>query len=254
MNHGLGQKRLGQAQVKSVADHRLRPTFHWHPGACVGETVFASQRCCIAVSPKKHQRHPTFVELRNIIRAAIPGAPKRQKASPCAATGLFNIQSIHKWSTSHQNHQMWGGTAVHGASVSKFHCLSSTTCHIQVAFAMEKAAVMDLLGALRSVASKDWCYDCTRCVPRPQAHSIGKVYAGLGHPNTFLWSTCSEQRQTAVLHCFSFCMFCSKNSWTRVKQQGSQTHSKNLKEMLFGFIHLSAHARTPAHPHRYKTQ
>ena len=89
-------------------------------------------------------------------------------------------------------------------------------------------------------------YDWARFVPRPQAHSVGKVYAGLGHPNTFLWSTCSEQRQTAVLHRFNFCMFCSKNSWTCVKQQGNQgsivTHSKNLKDMFLRmFIHLHIH-------------
>ena len=101
-----------------------------------------------------------------------------------------------------------------------------------------------------SMSSKFWKYtvryDWARFVPRPQAHSVGKVYAGLGHPNTFLWSTCSEQRQTAVLHRFNFCMFCSKNSWTCVKQQGNQgsivTHSKNLKDMFLRmFIHLHIH-------------
>ena len=110
-----------------------------------------------------------------------------------------------------------------------------------------------------SMSSKFWKYtvryNWARFVPRPQAHSIGKVYAGLGHPNTFLWSTCSEQRQTAVLHRFNFCMFCSKNSWTCVKQQGNQgsivTHSKNLKDMWFGIFF--AHVHTLAHPHSYVT-
>ena len=110
-----------------------------------------------------------------------------------------------------------------------------------------------------SMSSKFWKYtvryNWARFVPRPQAHSIGKVYAGLGHPKTFLWSTCSEQRQTAVLHRFNFCMFCSKNSWTCVKQQGNQgsivTHSKNLKDMWFGIFF--AHVHTLAHPHSYVT-
>ena len=154
---------------------------------------------------------------------------------------------------------------MHGASVSKFDCPSITMCHVQVAFAMEKAAVMDLLGALRSVASKEWNYmhppefrwarnfESTLCdttervlYPGLKLTPLGKSMLVLAIPNTFLWSTCSEQRQTAVLHRFNFCMFCSKNSWTCVKQQGNQgsivTHSKNLKDMFLRmFIHLHIH-------------
>ena len=49
---------------------------------------------------------------------------------------------------------------------------------------MEKAAVLDLLAAKwhPSPAESSLVFLVGKSFPRPQAHSIGKVYAGLGLP------------------------------------------------------------------------
>lgn len=99
-----------------------------------------------------------YCVLRNIIRAAIPGAPKRQKAWRLAIQIWINIADgdVIAWS--------------------------------QVAFAMEKAAVLDLLAAKwhPRPALSSLVFLVGKSFPRPQAHSIGKVYAGLGLPCSLL--------------------------------------------------------------------
>lgn len=49
---------------------------------------------------------------------------------------------------------------------------------VKVAFAMEKAAVVDLFGTLIAAIGSISCFNFIR----PQAYSLSKVYAGLGYP------------------------------------------------------------------------
>ena len=139
----------------------LRPAFHRHPWTCSWEPLLNFCKCVV------WQRCVVWLPLyrcvlRNIIRAAIPGAPKRQKAWRLAIQIWINIDDgdVIGWS------QVSGGFC-NGKSCS--------TGFVGGQVASKPSAVIMSLVFLIG-----------KSFPRPQAHSIGKVYAGLGLPCS-LW-------------------------------------------------------------------
>ena len=89
-------------------ESRSRPALHRHPRTSAGEPRFSCN------GSKRWSTGPQSADPRNIIRAAIPGAPKRQK-----------VLSGH------------------------LSAVMSSVGNCQVAFAMEKASVVDLSGPLK---------------------------------------------------------------------------------------------------------
>eukprot|EP00913_Durusdinium_trenchii_P010386 g9737.t1 len=116
---------LEEDMKHEVGRYQLEQSLHQVDAVAVMQRFESDWRLRVIEEPAREgQQLKGPKRIQNIIRAAIPGAPKRQK----------------------------------------------------VAFAMEKAAVVDLFGTLIAAIGSISCFNFIR----PQAYSLSKVYAGLG--------------------------------------------------------------------------
>ena len=139
-----------------------------------------------------YKQAPQASQCRNIIRGAIPGAPKRQKV-PMAFSIRFVVRLVYYAKSRRERLQC------------------------QVAFAMEKASVVDLPGPVKH--AKHPCSLPVHCLftvsllfcqlilfcQRPQAASCGAVQACLGRPLPQEQLSCAQNRPTCILPGWDVC-------------------------------------------------